>query len=545
VGTGMTTLVKAAVLLVLFGAALMLAAILRGKRIGRVVPPELKRRWQVLAVLMVFFLAGYLGFALLLVERLTLSLELITGSIFVGGAFFVFIVINLTRDTVVRIRSAEEELIVINESLEQRVVERTREVQKSHTFLRTVLDSLNDEVLIIDVDTYKIQDANESFLLRYGFTLAEVVGRTCYELTHNRQDVCSPPDDICPLGETIDTGRFSAVEHIHSGKNGRRIYAEVSTSPIRDQDGSIRQVVHVTRDITMRKEADEALRRSEKRYRDLFDSTLDGIFQVNAGGVFTLMNKSGARIFGHESAEEMIGRNALEYWREPKDREIYREELIMKKVLSAYPMKARKKSGEPIELESSSRIREDEKGKFLGIEGILRDVTERKRLEEELRSLSLRDELTGLYNRRGFITLATQELRMADRLKRGIFILYADLDGLKGINDTMGHKEGDRAIKETADVLKKTFRNSDVIGRIGGDEFVIIPIGAAGDNIEIITDRLQKNLDTGNEQIGRRYKLSLSIGIAYYDPDNPVTIENLLTEADALMYDQKKAKREK
>jgi len=460
-----------------------------------------------------------------------------------GGALFVFIVVNLTRDTIIRIRSAEEELRLMNESLGQRVIERTADMRQSHEFLRTVLDSLNDEVLIIDTNTFKIQDANRSFLAEYGLTLDEVIGRTCYELTHGRIDVCSPPNDICPLLETMDTSRFSTAEHIHYDKSGRRIYADVSTSPIMDPDGSIRQVVHVTRDVTERKRAGEALRKSEVRYKNFIDSSLDGIFHVNAKGFFTAMNQSGARIFGYETPEEMIGRNALEYWRDPKEREAYRAELAAKKTVSAYPMKAKKKNGEPIELESSSRIIEDESGNFIGIEGILRDVTERKHMEEDLRSMSLRDELTGLYNRRGFVTLAAQELKMADRLKRGIFIVYADLDGLKVINDTLGHEEGDEALKETAVILKETFRNSDIIGRIGGDEFVIIPIGTAGDNIDVVTARLQNKIDIQNGKMNRNYKLSLSVGVSYYDPEYPGTIDELLAMADSLMYEQKKDRR--
>ncbi len=530
--------------LVLFGAALMFAAILRGRKIQSFVPPELKRRWRMMIVLMLFFLAGYICLVIILVKRIPLPVELITGPVFIGGAFFVFIVISLTRGTIIRMRSAEEELRLTNESLEKRVIERTRDLQLSREFLRTALDSLNDEVLIIDTNTYKIQDANEPFLARYGLTLDKVIGKTCYEVTHNRTDICSPPHDLCPLLETVDTtGRFAMSEHIHYDKGGRKIYAEVSTSPIKDPDGSIRQVVHVTRDITERKQADEALRKSEERYKTLIDSTRDGIFQVNAEGFFTMMNRSGAGIFGYETPEEIIGRNALEYWRDPKDRDVYRAELKIRKSVSAYPMKARKKDGEPVELESSSRIIEDESGNFLGIEGILRDVTERKHMEEELRSMSLRDELTGLYNRRGFMTLAVQELKMADRLRRGIFILYADLDGLKVINDTLGHEEGDRVIKEAAVILKETFRNSDIIGRIGGDEFVIIPIGTAGDNLDVITSRLQRNIARQNEKIDRQHKLSLSVGVAYYDPEHPVTIDELVTAADSLMYAQKRNKR--
>jgi diguanylate cyclase (GGDEF)-like protein/PAS domain S-box-containing protein len=539
----MSTLALATSALVLFGTALMFTAILRGRKIQSIVPLELQRRWRMMVALMLFFLAGYICLVIILVKRLPLPIELITGPVFMGGAFFVFIVINLTRGTIIRIRSTDEELQLMNESLEKRVVERTRELQLSHEFLRTVLDSLNDEVLIIDTNTYKIQDANKSFLVQYGLTLDKVIGRTCHEVTHNRMDICSPPHDLCPLLETMDTGRFAMTEHIHYYKNGRKIYAEVATSPIMDPDGSIRQVVHITRDITERKRSDEALRQSEERYKNLFDSTLDGIFQANAEGFFTLMNRAGARIFGYETPEEIIGRNALEYWRDPKDRDVYRAELKIRKSVSAYPMKARKKNGDPIELESSSRIIEGDSGNFLGIEGILRDVTERKHMEEELHSMSLRDELTGLYNRRGFMTLAAQELKMADRMKRGIFILYADLDGLKGINDTLGHEEGDMAIKETAVILKKTFRNSDIIGRIGGDEFVIIPIGTAGDNLDVITSRLQKNIDIQNENINRNYTLSLSVGIAYYDPQHPITIDELLTTADALMYAQKRNKK--
>jgi PAS domain S-box-containing protein len=137
--------------------------------------------------------------------------------------------------------------------------------------------------------------------------------------------------------------------------------------------------------ITERKQTEELLRESEKKYKDLFDSTLDGMYQVNTEGIFVLMNPAGARIFGYESPGEILGKNALEFWRDPKDRDVYREELKRQRKLSAYPMRAKKKNGEPLELESSTRIIEDDKGNFLGIEGILRDVTDRKRAEEQLR----------------------------------------------------------------------------------------------------------------------------------------------------------------
>lgn len=290
-------------------------------------------------------------------------------------------------------------------------------------------------------------------------------------------------------------------------------------------------------------ETKKALRKSQKKYEELFDSTLDGVFQVNADGIFTLMNRSGAGILGYETAGEIIGRPSIEYWINPGDRDAYWTELRVRKSLSAYPIKAKKKNGEPIELESSSRIIEDEEGNFLGIEGILRDVTDRKNMEEQLHLLSLTDELTGLYNRRGFLTLAEHLLKMTDRLRRGLFMLYADLDYLKEINDTFGHPEGDKALVEIAHLLKENFRNSDIIARIGGDEFVVIPVGFAGDDIHLIADRLQKSLEISNSGTNRSWELSMSAGMAYYDPENPCSIDELLIQGDRAMYEEKKRKK--
>jgi two-component system cell cycle response regulator len=162
--------------------------------------------------------------------------------------------------------------------------------------------------------------------------------------------------------------------------------------------------------------------------------------------------------------------------------------------------------------------------------------------QEKLRVLSVTDELTGLSNRRGFFTLATQQLKLSRRQKRGIYMLYADLDDLKVINDTRGHQEGDLALIETANILKATYRESDIVARIGGDEFVVIPIGSTGDNIELITGRLKKNLEECNAKRNCGYELSLSVGIAYYDPENPCTVDELLSKGDRLMYEKKKLK---
>jgi diguanylate cyclase (GGDEF)-like protein len=161
---------------------------------------------------------------------------------------------------------------------------------------------------------------------------------------------------------------------------------------------------------------------------------------------------------------------------------------------------------------------------------------------ERLHAISLHDELTGLYNRRGFFNLAEHLLKTAKRQQKGLFMLYSDLDGLKDINDVLGHQKGDWALIDTANILQETFRGSDIIARIGGDEFVVMPIETTGDNIEPVIHRLQKAVAMDNAKSKRDYKLSISTGTAYFDPLSPCTIDELLSQADRGMYEQKRSK---
>ncbi len=160
----------------------------------------------------------------------------------------------------------------------------------------------------------------------------------------------------------------------------------------------------------------------------------------------------------------------------------------------------------------------------------------------KIQEMSMTDELTGLYNRRGFITLANQQLKIANRLKRGVLILYADIDNMKYINDTFGHREGDMALVETGYILKEVFRQSDIIARIGGDEFVVFPIEIIDTSIEALSARFQEYINTCNVNRKRDYQLTISTGIVYHEYECPYTIEELISQADKAMYNQKKHK---
>ncbi len=164
--------------------------------------------------------------------------------------------------------------------------------------------------------------------------------------------------------------------------------------------------------------------------------------------------------------------------------------------------------------------------------------------EEALLALSLTDELTGLYNRRRFFVLTEQCLKVAIRAKKRSSLLYIDMDDLKWINDHYGHNEGDQALIDFAGILKKTFRDSDIIARMGGDEFVVL-LESTVENDEILMTRLYENIKDHHAEGTRRYKLSISVGAAQFDPENPISIDELLSKADALMYAQKRKRSKK
>ncbi|HYJ46707.1 MAG TPA: diguanylate cyclase [Pyrinomonadaceae bacterium] len=168
---------------------------------------------------------------------------------------------------------------------------------------------------------------------------------------------------------------------------------------------------------------------------------------------------------------------------------------------------------------------------------------ELRQAQETLRTLSLTDDLTGLYNRRGFFTLAEQHLKTARREKKDVSLIYADMDGLKVINDTHGHEEGSSALRKVSDILRTTFRSSDIIARIGGDEFVVFETSAGHNHAPTSVARLQENLSRHNAERAQPYELSLSIGIVQSSLDDYSTVEALLARGDELMYEEKRNRR--
>jgi two-component system, cell cycle response regulator len=174
-----------------------------------------------------------------------------------------------------------------------------------------------------------------------------------------------------------------------------------------------------------------------------------------------------------------------------------------------------------------------------GLELALRRHAADARLERQ----SNTDELTGLHNRRGFMMLAEQQLKVATRSKRRVMLVFADLNGMKFVNDTFGHEAGDMLLRDAAKALRLTFRESDILARLGGDEFVALAIEPDGEARDILELRLQATVRKLNEDSSRLHRLSMSVGICAWNPVLHPTLHDLLAEADAKMYEAKMQRR--
>ena len=372
-------------LMILCGAIFMSIAIYRSEKTSRNVPREVQRRWIVLLILMVFFLLGYLAFVAILASRLQIRSELVTGTIFLGGAIFVYIVVNLTRDTIARIKTTEEKLRELNETLEHRIEKRTTELKRSRNFLKTVLDSLSDSVMIIDAKDLKIIGANASFLQEFEAQEDEVIGRTCFEVTHHRRERCVPPDDICPLEETIKTGTHQEVEHVHHASDGKKRYEAITVSPVKDDNGNVVQIVHVSRDISEHRRAEDILQESEKKYRMLFESAGDAIFILEAeggdAGKIVALNKTAAEMHGY-TVDELLNKNIREIDTPEAARSVPHliHRILGGEWIKSQEVTHRRKNGTVFFAEISAGLMELGNHKY--ILAFDRDIMERKKAEE-------------------------------------------------------------------------------------------------------------------------------------------------------------------
>jgi len=410
------------------------------------------------------------------------------------------------------------------------------ERRKAEELFRTLAN--NSPVGVYILEKEKIKFVNNYFKNITGFSDEELIDK-------NPLNMVYPEDRKMIIYETykmLKGQRKNPFEFRIITKNGevKWILQNIVTVQYMGKNVALASFL----DITDAKKIELMLKESEERYRILTERSPVGVYLIQ-DELFRYVNQIFSEIVNYKP-EEIINKLSLKDFAEdfegkPLDQII--KDLRDERSGIRLEISIRRKDGGRRYCEMhGSRIIYNGRPAVLGT---LIDVTEKKQMEEKLKYLSITDELTGVYNRRGFFTVSEQQFKIAKRLEKNMVLFYLDLDDLKWINDNLGHKEGDNAIVAFVGILKNAFRESDIIGRLGGDEFAILALSTGFDKPQLIIKRLNNLIDKYNERDKKPYKLSFSVGFVRYNPHTNQSLEELISIADDLMYLEKKRKKMK
>jgi diguanylate cyclase (GGDEF)-like protein/PAS domain S-box-containing protein len=416
------------------------------------------------------------------------------------------------------------------------------ELWKSESRFRALFRKAAIGIAIVETSG-DIIECNPALEKMLGYSEKEMTGRHFAEFTHE-EDIKSDTARFEELlAQKLDNYQMAVRCR---RKDGTIVWGLLAVSLIRNNKNEPLYAIRMIEDITDRKQAEETVIKSRHFYLSLIGELPNPIRRTDVDAQSDYFNKAWLEFTGRSLSQE-IGNAWIEGVHvEDRDR--------LKKTQSdsfehhtpyVTEYRLRDRSGEYRWMVEYGRPIKDLDGSFSGYISSCYDVQDRKTFEEKLHSLSTTDDLTGLLNRRGFLSLAQQQLKVANRTKIGFLLLYVDLDGLKKVNDMLGHPEGDQALVETASILREIFRESDIIGRLGGDEFAVLALERTRDVKEeeqAILSRIRESVETRNAKPGRRYALSLSAGINTYDPENPCSLDEFISRVDSIMYEEKKSK---
>lgn len=289
-------------------------------------------------------------------------------------------------------------------------------------------------------------------------------------------------------------------------------------------------------DMTHQSEIEAQLRESEQNFRRLFDSLQDVYYRTNAQGVVQHVGPGVRRVLGYEP-HEIEGRTAESYYPHSSDRDAFKAAIMEHGEVSDFPGQMVRRDGTVIDISISSHALYDHAGNFAGVEGIYRDVTQRKNLERELQRLATTDMLTGIANRRAFLETAESAYAHSCHSGEPLTLLMLDLDHFKAINDRYGHLEGDRALVAFAQAVKSQLRASDAVGRLGGEEFgVLLPLTTLAEGLEAAHRILQgvRALQL-NDDTGQAYRITTSLGVGAFRQSDR-SLRDMLDRADQALY---------
>jgi len=302
-------------------------------------------------------------------------------------------------------------------------------------------------------------------------------------------------------------------------------------------------------------QARQALLASEERYRLLLEHLPVGVYRTTPDGQIIEANSALADILGVQKNSDLYQLNVRDLYIKKKDRDEHLRKLASQTTFFT-EFELRRLDGRRVWIRDLPRAVKDLGGRILYYDGIIVDITSRKKAEKQLHkallelervnhqllSQSLTDDLTGLHNRRGFLTLGQQTMKYAKRFHSDVYLMFLDIDALKTINDTWGHKAGDRALADFGRILREAFRETDIIGRMGGDEFAGLVLMSSRAQYRALLERLGDRLKAYNQKGKQKFSISVSIGSVRYSAGRHRSLESILRQADERMYEQKHKK---
>jgi diguanylate cyclase (GGDEF)-like protein/PAS domain S-box-containing protein len=308
------------------------------------------------------------------------------------------------------------------------------------------------------------------------------------------------------------------------------------------------------RDLTARSNASKDTSAAD-RYKALVEQLPVGVYRTTPDGRFVEANSALARMLGFKRPRSLFEYRAKDFYVHAEDRDRH-VAMLSARSTDFREFELRRSDGRKFWARDYCRSIKGPGGSIGYFDGILIDITERKtaerRLElalrkvqltnEKLEGLSQSDHLTGLNNRRGFFSFGLQQMKIAKRLKKDNFLVFLDIDNLKEVNDTYGHAVGDLLLQGVAAILRTTLRESDVIGRIGGDEFAVLAMRSKSLGERTLLARIEESVQAYRIRDYPRLRLSVSMGLVRVDPQKYQQLEDFLAHADFLMYQEKRRK---
>lgn len=402
---------------------------------------------------------------------------------------------------------------------------------------REIVSTMADGVVVCDA-AGRIQVVNEAFRSLIGYEEDELIG----ESLHLFLDPETTLADDSRLRKTLSGARLPDRETIFKAKDGQPVDVSISLSRVND-GATVVGAVLIVRDIRERKEAEEILRASEQRYRDLFERNLAGVFRTAADGRILNCNDACARIFGYSNREELLKQNAADFYDDPSVRKALLTELGTAGFLTNRELCLTRTDGKRVWVLENVSLIEAGKDQSPVIEGTMVDITDLKNAHEKIEHQAFHDVLTGLPNRKLFSDRLSMAVVHAHRSSKLLAVLFIDVDRFKVINDTHGHDAGDDVLLSVAERLRSGLRAGDTVARIGGDEFAVLVTELRdSDDAARIAEKLLHSMVQPIQGDGRTFHVTASIGIAVCPIDGE-DAETLLKNADGAMYRAKESGR--